>query len=540
MDRPTASKRTRPNRTRARPLIAVGLVLLLVTSSLLSGCMDVIFPQREEIEEVPDDGLLRVWVATRPGGISNEFVHYNLTFGGVWHGRDLLLEDLVLMDPKEPHVDLVQLEDKRQAVQVASMVVPDGEYSGFAFNIDQATLGVERVVGNANGRAITEIQENALEHSGNVVTLRAFHVVFGGKTTDLFIEIDLQRSLYRGDGGSLVHSTVPAGVSVNVDDKKVDYHPMDGGASQTDPDSRGGSRDRDDQGAPPNTALQIMDPETDARLYFDRTQPNKRMSQAVGLTQDLRFDASDSVSSYIRPDREKGTALPVPIVEHHWDFGDGTTMTGARVTKNYTQGGMFDVTLTIRDDKDNVARDHVSLFVPYNASQVVETRDQSADGRLLLGTSDLPEDPLGATQDHEFSFPPELDDGALRLGGYRVGLTTQDPTGGDLVGLMSTRLTVDSGHFQAEDTQSGVHHLQTAGVPVWRGPLSSWVEDEIRTEVQLMTGALVDYEIHVQAQYYHNLSRGRDPHSEHVHGSWPFGPNWKALHWDGTPGREEE
>ncbi len=520
---------------------AAGLVLLLVSSSLLSGCLDVVFPQREEVVETPEDGELRIWVAARPGAISNEFVHYNLTFGHVWHARDILLEDLETMRAVNTQVDLVELEQQRKTVQVARTVVPDGEYSGFAFQIDQASVGVERVVGSKNGRAVTEIQETPLEHSGNVITLRAVHVVFGGRTTDLFIEIDLQRSFYRNDGGAFAHSTVPAGIAVHVDNKKVDYHPMDGGASQMPDNGSGdGSLKKEGRGTPPSTTLEIMDPETDARLYFDRTQPNKRVSQAVGLTQDLRFDASRSASNYIRPDREQGTALRVPIVEHRWDFGDGTTMTGAKVIKNYTKGGMFDVTLTVRDDNGNIARDHVSLFVPYNAEQAVKTRTEGAEGQLLLGTSDLPADSDHDSRDHAFSFPYELDDGALHLGGYRVQLTSQDPLGGDLAGVQSTRLRVSSGHFQTVDTKNGPHDLQTAGVPVWRGPLSYWVEDEIQIEVRLMTGALADYELNVEAQYYHNLSRGLDPHSQHVHGSWTLGPQWKSLHWDGTPGRDED
>jgi PKD repeat protein len=39
------------------------------------------------------------------------------------------------------------------------------------------------------------------------------------------------------------------------------------------------------------------------------------------------------------------------IASHAWDFGDATTGTGATATHTYTQGGTFQVTLTVTDDK---------------------------------------------------------------------------------------------------------------------------------------------------------------------------------------------
>ncbi len=516
------------------------MVLFIVVTMLLSGCLNTVFPQAEPVDDTPKDGQLRFFAATRPGGISNEFVHYNITFGQVGHARDLFLEDLVLMEAHQRTVDLVALEREQKAALVALDTVRDGDYHGFGFYISRATLATERIVGSENGRAVTEIEEHVIDYSDTEVTPRAPHVVFGGRTTDLFLEIDLQRSLGRLDDGSYKHTTVPAGISVYVDGVKAHEYRLDGGASRND-DGLDGPDDSVDEAStkPPKTSIEIKDPDTEARHYYHVTQLNKRMKRAVGLGEDLVFDASQSRSSHFSVNFEEQTAESLPIIDHQWDFGDGTRANGKRVVKNYTEGGLYDVVLKIRDAKDLTSNDHVTLFVPYSAEQKSASRSASESGSIPLPSSINPVDPSLSSNGHDYRFPADRANGSLHLGGYRVELHPQNPTGGDLAGLQDVRLKVKSGHFDAEVTGPGPHVLETAGIPIWRGPLKPWVDPEITLEVELVAGAMLDYDLHVEAHYYENLSRGLDPHEGHIHSDWPFGPDWRPLHWDGAPARED-
>jgi hypothetical protein len=58
--------------------------------------------------------------------------------------------------------------------------------------------------------------------------------------------------------------------------------------------------------------------------------------QTVAENTDVTFDAS-------------GSSDNIGIVEYHWDFGDGTTDTGATCTHNYIHAGHYTVTLTVID-----------------------------------------------------------------------------------------------------------------------------------------------------------------------------------------------
>ena len=51
------------------------------------------------------------------------------------------------------------------------------------------------------------------------------------------------------------------------------------------------------------------------------------------------------------------------LVAYEWTFGDGGTASGVRVTHTYEDGGMFEVVLTVRDDRDGEASDEGRVTV---------------------------------------------------------------------------------------------------------------------------------------------------------------------------------
>ena len=51
------------------------------------------------------------------------------------------------------------------------------------------------------------------------------------------------------------------------------------------------------------------------------------------------------------------------IVDYQWDFGDGTTASGPSATHTFASDGVFEVTLTVSDDKAATATSTQSLSV---------------------------------------------------------------------------------------------------------------------------------------------------------------------------------
>jgi PKD repeat protein/uncharacterized protein YraI len=66
--------------------------------------------------------------------------------------------------------------------------------------------------------------------------------------------------------------------------------------------------------------------------------------------QPIMFDASNSQSAN-------------PIVSYLWDFGDGTTANAVTVDKTYSAVGVYNVTLTVVDDKDQQGSDNTQITI---------------------------------------------------------------------------------------------------------------------------------------------------------------------------------
>lgn len=86
--------------------------------------------------------------------------------------------------------------------------------------------------------------------------------------------------------------------------------------------------------------------------FVDTTTPvaHAGPDQTVDEDTSVSFDASGSTDN-------------VAIVSYEWDFGDGTTGTGKTTTHNYTEPGVYNVTLTVKDAAGNSDTDSITVTV---------------------------------------------------------------------------------------------------------------------------------------------------------------------------------
>jgi len=86
--------------------------------------------------------------------------------------------------------------------------------------------------------------------------------------------------------------------------------------------------------------------------FVDTTTPvaHAGPDQTVDEDTSVSFDASGSTDN-------------VAIVSYEWDFEDGTTGTGKTTTHNYTEPGVYNVTLTVKDAAGNSDTDSITVTV---------------------------------------------------------------------------------------------------------------------------------------------------------------------------------
>ena len=77
------------------------------------------------------------------------------------------------------------------------------------------------------------------------------------------------------------------------------------------------------------------------------------------------------------------------ITEYRWDFGDGTTGTGAAVSHEFTTEGAFPVTLTVVDDMGGVALSQVEIASIYQFDIIIDNGEAgtTANGTWLKSGS---------------------------------------------------------------------------------------------------------------------------------------------------------
>lgn len=115
------------------------------------------------------------------------------------------------------------------------------------------------------------------------------------------------------------------------------------------------------------TRLEIavsVDNEAEALVYLDDLKLSN--SNSLGGEPVPLFSVSKSiinVGESIDFDASKSIDYDGTITDYVWNFGDGTTLSGKKVTKNFTQSGNFKTILTLTDNEKKVSKKEISIFV---------------------------------------------------------------------------------------------------------------------------------------------------------------------------------
>ncbi|MFH1854180.1 MAG: PKD domain-containing protein [Candidatus Omnitrophota bacterium] len=154
------------------------------------------------------------------------------------------------------------------------------------------------------------------------------------------------------------------------------------------------------------------------------------------VNQDVKFDGSTSSD----PDGDKLT--------HTWDFGDGTTVTGANVKHNYAKGGMYKATLFVDDGKDSDCSGATKVhYINVNTPPVAEV---GPDLKVCVnyeiefdGTKSHDEDGDKLTYKWDFgdgttAVGPKVKHAYKDIGTYKVTLSVVDDSGTDCSASIDT------------------------------------------------------------------------------------------------------
>lgn len=99
-------------------------------------------------------------------------------------------------------------------------------------------------------------------------------------------------------------------------------------------------------------------------------QPANQLPTAVLAHQENFLDVSLDGAGSSDPD---GT-----IATYAWNFGDGTTGTGATTTHSYAAAGTYQITLTVTDDRGGAATDTATVTVAANPAYAVDEFERTA------------------------------------------------------------------------------------------------------------------------------------------------------------------
>jgi len=195
-----------------------------------------------------------------------------------------------------------------------------------------------------------------------------------------------------------------------------------------------------------------------ARFTFSPTNPL--------VNQWITFDATSSYD----PDGS--------IVSYAWDFGDGATATGSRVTKRYSAAGTYTVTLTVTDNRGatNSASQTITVTSP-NQPPVASFTFSPANpnpGDTVTFDASASSDPDGSIVSYSWNFGDGNTASGVTAthvyasaGTYTVTLTVTDNQGA----TATAQKTIQVGPVT---TLPGMPVIDRPGIYVWGDPDQHW------------------------------------------------------------------
>jgi len=105
------------------------------------------------------------------------------------------------------------------------------------------------------------------------------------------------------------------------------------------------------------------------KLSFGRTERQVVFNSEKGKVQTLSIPLDQTLAKALMCHKQwtfDGSMSYDPdgsIVEYLWDFGDGTSASGAIVEHTFTKRGTYDVTLTVRDDAGDTSSSHLLIVI---------------------------------------------------------------------------------------------------------------------------------------------------------------------------------
>jgi PKD repeat protein/subtilisin family serine protease len=195
-----------------------------------------------------------------------------------------------------------------------------------------------------------------------------------------------------------------------------------------------------------------------ARFTFSPTNPL--------VNQWITFDATSSYD----PDGS--------IVSYTWDFGDGATATGSRVTKRYSAAGTYTVTLTVTDNRGatNSASQTITVTSP-NRPPVASFTFSPANpnpGDTVTFDASASSDPDGSIVSYSWNFGDGNTASGVAAthvyasaGTYTVTLTVTDNQGA----TATAQKTIQVGPVT---TLPGMPVIDRPGIYVWGDPDQHW------------------------------------------------------------------
>ena len=128
-------------------------------------------------------------------------------------------------------------------------------------------------------------------------------------------------------------------------------------------------------------------------IWPDTTPPVADAGSDQTITEDTAVNLDGS-----------GSSDNAGVFSYEWDFGDGTTGTGATITHTYVDPGTYSVTLTVRDKAGNNATDSATITV---------LRDTDSDGTPDVTDTDDDNDGMPDVWETENGLDPLIKDASL-------------------------------------------------------------------------------------------------------------------------------